>query len=495
MIHTVVAGIVVAGECVTIVVLVVIALIVVFAGIVVKIVCLARLALLEDIEASVPCLEVCGEGRTVVATVSRNDFDGVHVSSHYRPSFVNPALKNPMYHKTAQSVLENLSSFKALYVKYENCAWAYYGNEYAEKNNNGGWDGGGEAAQFRGCGALDGGDDYWYMGRMACFRAQAAYSLCGIPTDGSRSGNKKCHKATYINSFFTTMGVETFATPLGVDTTYGNGYCTAFPPNYGGGDGDNNWAISSYTSTGTGCQRKKFVTDSYWGANCNGDNYVETTDTLDNFNQALHQLECVQIYDSSMGYMYDEDGQDQGDNNDIDDFTELSTLDILRYSVACDVNQYPDSCPDPYRLLHKYSKALQSALAKTDVTVTSKSAGEKALNAFTGIFFFAAALFAWSTYQKRRRMYSTKAKWTPPPKSKEATVELANVNTSESAAPATTEPKPNSWEKPAPWECYREKPAPSAKQMPEDVIVVEKEGEVVATVDAATGAATPTTAE
>ena len=86
-------------------------------------------------------------------------------NSYYRPGFVNPNLdKHPLYHKNAKNVLENLSSFKALYVRYENCAWAYYGNPYANRYNdeeNYGWDGdgggddnggGGGEIQVRGCG-------------------------------------------------------------------------------------------------------------------------------------------------------------------------------------------------------------------------------------------------------------------------------------------------------------------------------------------------------
>lgn len=151
---------------------------------------------------------------SVVEAVSRDN-------SYYRPGFVNPNLeKHPLYHKNAKNVLENLSRFKALYVKYENCAWAYYGNPYANRYNdeeNYGWDEDG------------GGDD-------------------------------------------TTMGVEAFAAPLGVDTTYGNAYCTMIPPEDGNviiNDDDDDYYhdykynFQAFTSYGTGCSRGKFVTDAY----------------------------------------------------------------------------------------------------------------------------------------------------------------------------------------------------------------------------------------
>ena len=154
---------------------------------------------------------------------AKQSWGSIRDSSFYRPGFLNPALKDPLFHKSAKSVLEDLDNFKALYIKYENCAWSLYGQPYAEKR--GGEDVGVEdGGAFLGCGAGDGGDEYWYMGRTPCFRAQAAFSLYGIPKDHmdiSLSGSK-CHKATFINSFFTTLGVEALAVPLGVDTTYGN---------------------------------------------------------------------------------------------------------------------------------------------------------------------------------------------------------------------------------------------------------------------------------
>ena len=165
---------------------------------------------------------------TIIGTASAS------TSASHRPNFNDPRFKNPLFHESAQDVLDNLSNFKALYVKYENCAWAYYGQPYAEhkgdhKDDDGDDDGyGGEdSGAFLGCAGQDGGDEYWYMGRKGCFRAQAAYSLYGVPHDGFNAGTK-CHKTTYINSFFTTLGVEAFAAPFGIDTTYGNSYCTAY---------------------------------------------------------------------------------------------------------------------------------------------------------------------------------------------------------------------------------------------------------------------------
>ena len=194
----------------------------------------------------------------------------------YRFGFVNPALNNPLFHQSAQSVLNNLDNFQALYIEYHNCAWAQYGQEYSEKRGEQGEneDGFEYGEQVLGCSAARGGDEYWYMGSTACFRAQAAFSLYGIPKDHSGSTGSKCHKATFINSFFTTMGVEALAAPLGVDTTYTNSYCTVYPPADGNeayfdDDGDDGpghvekYDFGDYTSSGMGCKRNRFVTDTF----------------------------------------------------------------------------------------------------------------------------------------------------------------------------------------------------------------------------------------
>ena len=270
------------------------------------------------------------------------------------------------------------------------------------------------------------------MGRTPCFRAQAAFSLYGIPKDHmdiSLSGSK-CHKATFINSFFTTLGVEALAVPLGVDTTYGNSYCTAYPPANGeegyydddAGDGPGHvekYDFAGYTSSGTGCKHNRFVTNTFGGANCDGNDNVKTTDTLSSFNKALDKLDCVQIYDSSSGYNYEDNGDGDGEDNHDDnqeavDFTALdNTVDILKYSIVCDVGAYPGVCPDPHGLKQKYAAKLKSALAKADQW--HKGAGEKAMNAFTVILFFLSLLLGVTIIRKRRRLAG---KSTAPLKSK-----------------------------------------------------------------------------
>ena len=107
------------------------------------------------------------------------------------------------------------------------------------------------------------------------------------------------------------------------------------------------------------------------------------------------------------------------------DFTALeNTVEILKYSKSCNIHQYPDSCPDPHGLLHKYSANLKSALSKYDLW---KRPGEVVLNVFTGLFFFATFLLVVSILRKRHRLSSK-----PPKKS------WLSKKTQESTRPPST---------------------------------------------------------
>ena len=152
-----------------------------------------------------------------------------------------------------------------------------------------------------------------------------------------------------------------------------------------------------------GCKRNRFVTDTYGGAFCDGNDYTKTTDTLDSFNKALDKLDCVQIYDSSSGYYNDGGDGDDGDDGGNVDFTALdNTVEILKYSITCDVSAFPEACPDPHGLKSKYSSKLKSALAKADIW--HKPPGEIAMNAFTGILFFFSLILSVAILRKRRRL-------------------------------------------------------------------------------------------
>jgi len=317
-------------------------------------------------------------------------------SDYYPVGMRNPNLKKAMYWKDSINVLQDLDQFESLYIKYHGCVWTKYGSRYGNGQN---YDEQGAQQQQNydddqadnqedgnnnnPCGGW-GGEYFWYMGRTQCFKANVAYSLYGILKKGSKgSSDDPCSEKTYINSFFTTFGVESFSGPLGLDTDDANSYCQAEAGQDGDDDGDysyyqsdddylqwddnfsfTNW--EAYTSYGTGCSAQgTFVKDQYSGAFCHGRNYEATLDTLDSFNQAVESLECTRIYNSNDNGSGDNENNYQGkDYNDDDatdfEFEEMDAVEILSFSKSCSLRQYPHDCPDPYGIKAQYARATES---------------------------------------------------------------------------------------------------------------------------------------
>lgn len=200
-------------------------------------------------------------------------------------------------------------------------------------------------------------DQYWYMGNTECFRANAAFSLYGVLNGKDDIG---CARKTFINSFFTTSGVETFAQAL-----YSSG--VTFQSN-GDADNDNPGGVTSqcsyddsnnnaddsvshnqkygsgYASYGLGCYKNSFAMKQFKGPFCNSRDEVKITDKMTNFNNDLQQATCVPIYSA--------DGS--GNNG----------LDLLSYITACSVREFPSSCPDPHGILARYARADAKAVAR-----------------------------------------------------------------------------------------------------------------------------------
>lgn len=203
------------------------------------------------------------------------------------------------------------------------------------------------------------------MGRTQCFKANVAYSLYGVLKGSSANG---CSKKTYINSFFTTFGAESFTGPMGLGVDYGNSQCANEAPDNMYLDDDavaadddylddqyQFYNYKEYTSTGTGCANGNFVTDSYTGAFCHGQNYVATLDKLSDFNSQLQNFDCTQIYDGSQE-VEDLDNDDQDYN-----FEEMDAVNLLAFSKSCSLRQYPNDCPDPYGIKRKYARQINNA--------------------------------------------------------------------------------------------------------------------------------------
>ena len=297
-----------------------------------------------------------------------------------------------------------LFPFESSYSNY------YVGGDRREGDNDNGGDNG-DAGFYYGksvCAVADGGEsDQWYLGQTQCFKANSAFSLYGILKE-SPAGQQKgsyCHKGTFINSFFTTAGVETIAQTFGLGSyvdgvpdddeaqdnedqdgfsipSLPSSYCTWTAPysdDDGGQEGAEEDRLSEYTdatSYGTGCLNKKFVLDQFEGALCNPARYQQTLDTFDTFNGAVEDMGCFQIYDGS-------------NNRKLEDEENAYVLYPLSQSRACSVQLYPEECPDPYGLVKKYEHALDNALATKTVTMTLNPSNQKAMFAFSWIFLIA----------------------------------------------------------------------------------------------------------
>ena len=241
-------------------------------------------------------------------------------------------------------------------------SWSEYGN-------------GADDQSGYGCGG-EGGDAYWYMGRTQCFRANAAYSLYGVKAGANPSRESGCGIDNYINSFFTYKGIESFADPLGIDyeSYSASSRCTYQQVDDGDGDGDggnnngdnnndnnkkkdeNHYGLSGeYVSYGTGCSKKgEFILAQFDGAYCDGTHFQATTDDLQTLNSNFEALGCIQVFgsddndgdkDNNNG---DKNDNNNNNNNDNGDAENSIAYQLLEYSMACSVVEYPTRCPDPF---------------------------------------------------------------------------------------------------------------------------------------------------
>lgn len=285
----------------------------------------------------------------------------------------------------------DISGFDKLYIRYHNCAWSAYNGD---------------------CGADGNGGDLWYLGLTECFRANAAYSLYGVPKGADDKG---CTKGTYLNSFFSTGGVDAFVETLENAGVYVNqqgeqqgddenqeeqaeinGECQAVEAeNQDGDQGDDyDWTANNRkmfdgtTSVGVGCAGSQFAVKTYGGAYCDERAAIAVTDELTDFNEGLEAAECVVIYDGT------------GQNDDANDGNQAEEeLELFQNSEACNVRFYPKSCPDPYGKL-----SFEARSTARNVAVMTSPVGERVKMAFSWLFLSIGTIFmgasAWACWNK-----------------------------------------------------------------------------------------------
>ena len=289
-------------------------------------------------------------------------------------SFSNPNLNNEHYWSNSKNILEDLSKFDKLYVKFENCAWSsakYNAGDFDDDD-----DGNNRKLEENQCGDGGGGEDYWWVGMSDCRQSNVAYSLYGTLIDeprisfsfydymARRNTRSKCNKKTYINSFYTIDALHSFLKAASVNneinTTGVVPYCSYYYDGEEqqnshdrqlGGSQDNGDSLY-YT---TGCSASgNFTVATFNSATCNGNYYDETLHQLEELNDDMQNIECEQVYDSDGSLDY------------------ASTL--LYYSEACSTSGTgKDFCPDPYGVLAYYEYNLAMSISNNSYVPPASS--------------------------------------------------------------------------------------------------------------------------
>jgi hypothetical protein len=279
-----------------------------------------------------------------------------------------------MYWKDTDNILQDLSKFTALYVRFHQCAWTW--NQRHNDEDEGVEE-----------------NDYWYMGKIPSMQANVAFSLYGhLNGQGTFEG---CNQLTFINSFYTTTGYTAFSKALyyaGVTgfSSSGVSYGAECQGGYGVGcDSSGGFAVHQYSTSV-----------------CNPANITATTNTLTSLNSAMKNVQCSQIYSRSRSYGSSSSSSSNGDDSTDDGYSTRSStsLSLLDNSAACFYqNVYsPDgTCPDPYGKIAYYKetfyKEIQKAKAQRPTNIYRKEAQYNAeishgqSNARRGILLLALA--------------------------------------------------------------------------------------------------------
>ena len=197
------------------------------------------------------------------------------------------------------------------------------------------------------------------MGLAPCYRANAAFSLYGVLKGESDTG---CNAKTYINSFFTTQGIETFTEYMqyagstftaGNDDGYAGGVSSACAAEDSGAGNDDGYEYShgesiatGYSSYAVGCSAKgRYVEKKFAGQYCTESTGSKVTNELATFNEDLSNVQCKSIYSSKQ--------QNYNDG--------ATSVGVLAISRSCSVLEYTEACPDPHGKLIKYERRLEDS--------------------------------------------------------------------------------------------------------------------------------------
>mmetsp|Transcript_32286 Transcript_32286/g.78771 ORF Transcript_32286/g.78771 Transcript_32286/m.78771 type:complete len:486 (-) Transcript_32286:3450-4907(-) len=232
----------------------------------------------------------------------------------------------------AGDVLEQLDDYQALWIKVHGCVWSECASSFVYDDDGEGRDG----------------DEQWYLSRTQEFCANAAFSLYGIPKN--HISLLSCTRGNFINSFFTYGGADNLLEALGrqpnvyYDGEYVDGYYNA---NYYSGNSTNSECVyngDTGLSSTMGCAAKgQFAMATFEGDYCHGGDFYDVIDPLRKYNRQMRRVGCHKIW-----------GRNGFGNHD-----QMATL-LLKNSWSCDLDLYPNGCPDPYGKKARYDYALRA---------------------------------------------------------------------------------------------------------------------------------------
>ena len=228
-----------------------------------------------------------------------------------------------------------LTSFIYLFVYYCDCDYTHCSWSECAVDNN---DDDGENRD---------GDEQWYLARTQDFCANVAFSLYGIPKN--HVSVMSCSRGNFINSFFTYGGADTLLESLGkspnlyYDGSYVNGYYNSnYENGYNVSNADCVVDEDSYMSSTMGCSiGGKFVMAEFEGDYCHGTDFYDIIDPLHKYNRQMGRLGCHRIWGRNFG-------------------SSAMASQLFKNSWSCDLNLYPNGCPDPYGKKASYDYALRA---------------------------------------------------------------------------------------------------------------------------------------
>ena len=248
------------------------------------------------------------------------------------------------------------------------------------------------------------GDEQWYQYRTQEFCANAAYSLYGAKKEDS--GFFGCTRGHFINSFFTYGGADNLLQAVGITpvvyynndggngnkqgSSSGNSNAVCHEIESDGQQqqsGDDNSLVSSMGCNAVG----GYNIASFQASNCDGNYFLKEIDSFDAYNNLHSRVGCHRIWDKGMKSDY-------------------ALMYLLNNSWSCDLELYPNGCPDPYGNKERWDYALRTVANGGNAQLAYRNMLYKMPLRILSIFFAALAFVtvAFGYYVRNRERVHSK---------------------------------------------------------------------------------------